>query len=218
MLFIYPIMYTQYMTFHFQAITILGRGRDPRRLTRELYRGVRLQGAATWLQPSDLECVLCYHTYTRPVTTPCGHNYCRTCIERCMDYKKSCALCLRSLDDFNLSMVSFVYRQQKRRLTIVHKTQRKNTSIVNSVYYFDSFIFYLTYALERNFTTNFMYTLFFVLIQFKNVPYKFVFYIEQQFCSNSGVRCPTSSSGENCHKSLDLVKILVSIRFCHQRI
>lgn len=77
-------------------------------MTRELYRGVRLQGAASWLQPADLECVLCYHTYTSPVTTPCGHNYCRTCIERSMDYKKSCALCLRSLDDFNLAMVSFV--------------------------------------------------------------------------------------------------------------
>ncbi|XP_026332009.1 uncharacterized protein LOC113238429 isoform X2 [Hyposmocoma kahamanoa] len=87
-----------------QTITLLSKGRDPRRLTRELYRAVRLQGAASWLQPTDLECVLCYHTYISPVTTPCGHNYCRTCIERSMDYKKSCALCLRSLEDFNLAI------------------------------------------------------------------------------------------------------------------
>lgn len=85
---------------------VLAEGCDPRLVTRDLLRSVRLQGAASFLKPSDLECVLCYHTYTRPVTTPCGHTYCRTCIERALDYRKVCALCLRPLDDFDLTSVS----------------------------------------------------------------------------------------------------------------
>ncbi|XP_072931080.1 uncharacterized protein [Epargyreus clarus] len=86
-----------------QSISALSVNGDPRRITRELYRSIRLQSAVSWLKPSDLECVLCYHTYTCPVTTPCGHTYCRTCIERSLDYRKKCALCLRPLDDFNLA-------------------------------------------------------------------------------------------------------------------
>lgn len=89
-----------------QVIVILAEGSDPRRIARDLFRSVRLQSAASWLKPSDLECVLCYHTYTRPVTTPCGHTYCRTCIERALDYRKACALCLRPLDDFDLMQVN----------------------------------------------------------------------------------------------------------------
>ncbi|CAG9781871.1 unnamed protein product [Diatraea saccharalis] len=97
-----PLAYTA-RTLLAQIIVVLAEGRDPRRITRDLFRSVRLQSAASWIRPNDLECVLCYQTYIKPVTTPCGHTYCRTCIERALDYRKSCALCLRSLDDFDLS-------------------------------------------------------------------------------------------------------------------
>ncbi|XP_028159132.1 uncharacterized protein LOC114351961 isoform X3 [Ostrinia furnacalis] len=86
-----------------QVIVLLADGSDPRRIARDLLRSVRLQGASSWLKPSDLECVLCYHTYTKPITTPCGHTYCRTCIERALDYRKACALCMRPLEDFDVT-------------------------------------------------------------------------------------------------------------------
>ncbi|CAH0401947.1 unnamed protein product [Chilo suppressalis] len=86
-----------------QLIVVLAEGRDPRRITRDLFKSVRLQSAASWIRTGDLECVLCYSPYTKPVTTPCGHTYCRTCIEQALDYRKACALCSRPLNDFNLA-------------------------------------------------------------------------------------------------------------------
>ncbi|KAE8588870.1 hypothetical protein XENTR_v10022787 [Xenopus tropicalis] len=37
---------------------------------------------------SELTCSLCRGIYTNPVTLPCGHNYCRVCIERHWDRQK----------------------------------------------------------------------------------------------------------------------------------
>lgn len=46
-----------------------------------------------------LVCPICLHTYTEPVTTPCGHNYCKTCITEhlsCTD-EPQCPLCKEAL-------------------------------------------------------------------------------------------------------------------------
>lgn len=46
-----------------------------------------------------LVCPICLHTYTEPVTTPCGHNYCKTCITEylsCTD-EPQCPLCKEGL-------------------------------------------------------------------------------------------------------------------------
>ena len=32
-----------------------------------------------------------------PVTTPCGHAFCRGCLNRCLDHNASCPLCKTSL-------------------------------------------------------------------------------------------------------------------------
>ncbi|XP_018424912.1 PREDICTED: E3 ubiquitin/ISG15 ligase TRIM25-like [Nanorana parkeri] len=34
---------------------------------------------------AELECSICLHIYTDPVTLRCGHNYCRVCIDRFLD-------------------------------------------------------------------------------------------------------------------------------------
>lgn len=49
---------------------------------------------------AELECVLCCRLLMSPVTTPCGHTYCRGCIERCMDYSQACPLCMAPLAGF----------------------------------------------------------------------------------------------------------------------
>ena len=36
----------------------------------------------------------------QPVTTPCGHSFCRTCLDRCMDHKPACPLCQTSLETY----------------------------------------------------------------------------------------------------------------------
>ncbi|XP_035436531.1 LON peptidase N-terminal domain and RING finger protein 1 isoform X2 [Spodoptera frugiperda] len=77
---------------------------DPRVLIPHLNRSVRRLCSMSWIKPTDMECILCCSTFTDPVTTPCGHTFCRICLERTMDYRKRCPLCLRTLHNFMLSL------------------------------------------------------------------------------------------------------------------
>ncbi|CAH2103163.1 unnamed protein product [Euphydryas editha] len=86
-----------------QIISAMCKVRKRRTVTRELCQSVREQSAHSWVSASDLECVLCTNTFTNPVSTPCGHTYCRSCIERSLYYKKKCALCLGPLENFRLA-------------------------------------------------------------------------------------------------------------------
>lgn len=45
----------------------------------------------------DFECSLCYRLLYEPVTTPCGHSFCRPCLDRCLDHQSNCPLCKSTL-------------------------------------------------------------------------------------------------------------------------
>ncbi|CAH1647755.1 unnamed protein product [Spodoptera littoralis] len=85
-----------------QAISTFNK--DPWSLIPFLNRSVRRLCSMSWIKPTDMECILCCSTFTDPVTTPCGHTFCRICLERTMDYRKRCPLCLRTLSEFMLSL------------------------------------------------------------------------------------------------------------------
>ncbi|CAG7835956.1 unnamed protein product [Allacma fusca] len=55
---------------------------------------------STLVSVNDLECTLCYRLLHQPVTTVCGHTYCRSCLERCLDHSPFCPLCKASLEDY----------------------------------------------------------------------------------------------------------------------
>ncbi|XP_048059556.1 E3 ubiquitin-protein ligase TRIM39-like isoform X2 [Megalobrama amblycephala] len=38
----------------------------------------------------ELQCSLCLNMFTDPVTTPCGHNFCKTCLDKCWDNSQTC--------------------------------------------------------------------------------------------------------------------------------
>jgi Lon protease-like protein len=42
---------------------------------------------------NELDCGLCFRTYFEPITTPCGHTFCRECLARALDYAQKCPLC-----------------------------------------------------------------------------------------------------------------------------
>ncbi|XP_042436149.1 LON peptidase N-terminal domain and RING finger protein 1-like isoform X1 [Zingiber officinale] len=45
----------------------------------------------------DLECTLCFKLLYEPVTTPCGHSFCRSCLHQSMDHGNKCPMCRRVL-------------------------------------------------------------------------------------------------------------------------
>ncbi|XP_073525090.1 E3 ubiquitin-protein ligase RNF135-like isoform X2 [Phyllobates terribilis] len=50
------------------------------------------------LQPQDLQCSVCFSLYALPCTLPCGHTFCRRCIEQhwAGNGRCNCPLCLKS--------------------------------------------------------------------------------------------------------------------------
>ncbi|KAM7389486.1 hypothetical protein PAMP_023462 [Pampus punctatissimus] len=69
-----------------------GQGRGEHSHSREKILGV--------LTVSDFECPLCIRLFYEPVTTPCGHSFCKNCIERSLDHNLRCPLCKQPLQEY----------------------------------------------------------------------------------------------------------------------
>ncbi|KAG8196255.1 hypothetical protein JTE90_023811 [Oedothorax gibbosus] len=52
------------------------------------------------LDKQDFECSLCMRILWEPVSTPCGHTFCRVCLNRCFDHRPTCPLCKASLANY----------------------------------------------------------------------------------------------------------------------
>lgn len=46
---------------------------------------------------SELDCQVCYGLMLDPLTTTCGHTYCRKCVARVLDHSTLCPICRRAL-------------------------------------------------------------------------------------------------------------------------
>lgn len=45
------------------------------------------------VEPSDLECTLCLNLLHEPITSPCGHTWCKACWMKTLDHSGLCPLC-----------------------------------------------------------------------------------------------------------------------------
>ena len=45
------------------------------------------------VKADDYECPLCMRTLWKPITTPCGHTFCKTCLDRVLDHNTNCPMC-----------------------------------------------------------------------------------------------------------------------------
>ncbi|KAK5629585.1 hypothetical protein RRF57_005300 [Xylaria bambusicola] len=45
----------------------------------------------------EMDCQVCYALFLDPMTTTCGHTYCRTCIHRILDHSNLCPICRRAI-------------------------------------------------------------------------------------------------------------------------
>lgn len=50
--------------------------------------------------PSELECKLCFNLMFDPITTSCGHSFCRPCLSRCLDHRFVCPCCRTNLQSY----------------------------------------------------------------------------------------------------------------------
>ncbi|KAI3337140.1 ATP-dependent protease La domain-containing protein [Xylariaceae sp. AK1471] len=46
---------------------------------------------------AEMDCQVCYALLLDPVTTTCGHTYCRTCLHRVLDHSNLCPACRREI-------------------------------------------------------------------------------------------------------------------------
>lgn len=46
---------------------------------------------------AELECQVCYAVMVDPITTSCGHTFCRRCVARVLDHSNLCPICRRQL-------------------------------------------------------------------------------------------------------------------------
>ena len=46
---------------------------------------------------TEVECQVCYALMLDPLTTTCGHTFCRKCVARVLDHSRLCPLCRRTL-------------------------------------------------------------------------------------------------------------------------
>ncbi|KAF9371736.1 hypothetical protein CPB97_001759, partial [Podila verticillata] len=45
----------------------------------------------------EIECQVCFLVFCHPITTVCGHTFCRACLIRSLDHKSTCPLCRTDL-------------------------------------------------------------------------------------------------------------------------
>ncbi|KAF8466400.1 PUA-like domain-containing protein [Kalaharituber pfeilii] len=57
------------------------------------------------VQP-ELQCLVCYSLYLDPVTTACGHTFCRKCLERVLDHSLTCPMC-RKVQHISTAILQF---------------------------------------------------------------------------------------------------------------
>ncbi|PHH66052.1 hypothetical protein CDD81_577 [Ophiocordyceps australis] len=46
---------------------------------------------------NEMDCQICYGLFIDPLTTGCGHTFCRSCLHRVLDHSRCCPVCRRAL-------------------------------------------------------------------------------------------------------------------------
>ncbi|KAG8128499.1 hypothetical protein E2320_015342 [Naja naja] len=77
-----------------------------------------------------------------PVTTPCGHTFCKECMERCLDHRPNCPLCKQSLQEYLKAgkynttilleeLMTTVFPSQLAERKLVHQAEMVELSNLN---------------------------------------------------------------------------------------
>uniref|UniRef100_A0A3Q4B453 Uncharacterized protein n=1 Tax=Mola mola TaxID=94237 RepID=A0A3Q4B453_MOLML len=85
-----------------QAVSFLPAAEEDEEMMmrKENGHGRGIEKTLAVLTVSDFECPLCIRLFFEPVTTPCGHTFCKKCIERSLDHNLRCPLCKQPLQEY----------------------------------------------------------------------------------------------------------------------
>ncbi|XP_060797921.1 E3 ubiquitin-protein ligase TRIM39-like isoform X2 [Neoarius graeffei] len=64
--------------------------KDRRRRSREEPHSLFSGDSSSFLSEEQLLCLICLDVFTDPVTTPCGHNFCKSCLTQCWEKSQHC--------------------------------------------------------------------------------------------------------------------------------
>ena len=92
-------------------------------LKNDPHQGKFLEGSVTReilqiREVEDFECKLCYNLLFQPVTTICGHTFCRECLERCLDHRAECPCCRKLLDQYHKGVLTMEVTQELEAIII----------------------------------------------------------------------------------------------------
>merc|ERR1719445_2901256 len=80
------------------------------------------------VKAEDFDCSLCFRLLWQPITTPCGHTYCKACIDRSLDHKRECPLCKTTLayhHSVKMATNEFVEETIRRMLPVEFAERQK---------------------------------------------------------------------------------------------
>lgn len=87
--------------------------------------------AAVMRDKEDLECKICYCVLYQPVTTACGHTFCRECLQRTLDHRPECPCCRCTLNcgvERNTKVTEVVKKIVEKLLPVEYAEREKSFS------------------------------------------------------------------------------------------
>jgi hypothetical protein len=85
---------------------------------------------ANFADSGDFECPLCIRLLWQPITTPCGHTFCKMCLDRVLDHNTACPMCKSAtlkiyLADRKETMVNEFIECSMKRMVPGHYLERR---------------------------------------------------------------------------------------------
>nr|XP_055074617.1 E3 ubiquitin-protein ligase TRIM39-like [Misgurnus anguillicaudatus] len=91
----------------------------PRQTWKESMKKVPYLSSSSVCLTEELQCCVCLDVFSDPVSTPCGHNFCRICLKQCWDNSQiySCPYCKETFSKRPELKINTTLRQ----LTLIFK-------------------------------------------------------------------------------------------------